>query len=128
MMLAGIGVAILALFGEWLFYRRKASMLPGSSLPETNAGADRLHNHIWRAGQMASSVAHKPVHIAGMPGTRRESIGWAETVADGNADGGQDVAKALADIVKCRQRRRRLSHSVSAEDRDEICCISSFEV
>lgn len=116
-MLAGIGVASLALVGEWLFYRRQPSRLQ----PETEAAEDSVHVRIWRAGQVASSVAQAP-------GARRRSVGWAESVADGNANGGHEVAKALADIVKCRQHRRRMSHSLSAEDPDAICCISSVEV
>lgn len=122
MMLAGIAMASVALVGEWLFFRQRRHEIVGPIVTISGRTAETMRAQMWNVGRVVSSIVQPP----DVGGGRDNSIGWAENLTVG-ADGGRDVAQALDDIVKCRQRRRRLSRSVCAEDPDEICWISSCE-
>lgn len=125
LMLAGIGVAFFAVIGEFLFYRQKykRESVPSDVVKATTEKttiAPSLTRHILHAGQVATSV------VGNEP--RACSIGWADNLPETADDGGHDVAQALANIVKCRQRRRRLSRSMSvSEANNAVCWMTSYE-
>lgn len=108
LLLAGIALAIVALIGEWLYYRAKRSRQQQLGDQETTNTTATEHNVILPTRNVATD-------------NRRPKIGGSRC--------SPDVLKARRNIALCRQRRRRLSKSITEEedtDPDAICVISSF--
>lgn len=114
LLVCGIGLAIVALIGEWMYYRRKR---------------ERQSQQMGEQ-QETEGPQVRCVQNVMLPFRNDGTMMSNQSDAESGSCGGPALAKARANVALCRQRRRRLSKSIAEEDSDPnaICVISSCDV